>query len=215
MSHVGFFTYLCVCVCVCVCVCARARACTLSHSVLLFTFMSCLCHWTESVLEAGIISYSLYPWILAHPVYLECVCVCAQSCLRVCNPVDCSLPGSSAHGIFQARILEWVAISSSRGSSRPWDQTLVSCISCIGRWIHHHCTTWETPFAYLDRCKLHAHIVLTVCLRLLSVLQISCCSIAKSSPTLRPHGLQHARLVCPPLSPGVCSNSCPLSQCFR
>ena len=52
----------------------------------------------------------------------------AQSCPTLCNPVDCSLPGSSVHGILQARILEWVAISFSRGSSRPRDQTQVSHI---------------------------------------------------------------------------------------
>ena len=48
-----------------------------------------------------------------------CVCVCSvyQSCPTLCNPMDCSLPGSSVHGIFQARILEWVAISFSRGSA--------------------------------------------------------------------------------------------------
>ena len=46
----------------------------------------------------------------------------AQSCPTLWDPMDCSLPGSSAHGIFQARLLEWVAISSSRGSSRPRDQ---------------------------------------------------------------------------------------------
>ena len=57
----------------------------------------------------------------------ECVCVSAQSCLTLCNPVDRSPPGSSVHGIPQARILEWVAISFSRGSSRPRDQTHVSC----------------------------------------------------------------------------------------
>ena len=45
--------------------------------------------------------------------------------------MDCSLPGYSIHGIFQARILEWVAISFTRGSSQPKDQT---CVSCIGRW---------------------------------------------------------------------------------
>ena len=44
-------------------------------------------------------------------------CVCVQSCLTLCDPMDCSPPGSSVHGIFQARILELVAISSSRGSS--------------------------------------------------------------------------------------------------
>ena len=46
-----------------------------------------------------------------------------------CDPMDCSLPGSSVHGILQARILEWVAISFSRGSSQPWNRTHVSCIA--------------------------------------------------------------------------------------
>ena len=50
-----------------------------------------------------------------------------QSCLTLCDPVDCSPPCSSVHGIFQARVLEWVAISFSRGFSRPSDQTQVSC----------------------------------------------------------------------------------------
>ena len=53
----------------------------------------------------------------------------AQSCPTLCNPMDCSPPGSSIHGILQARILEWVAISSSRGSSRPRDRTQVSHIA--------------------------------------------------------------------------------------
>ena len=66
-----------------------------------------------------------------------CLCACslAQSCSTLFDPMDCSPPGSSIHGISQARILEWVAISSSRGSSRPRDQI---CISCIGRWILYH-----------------------------------------------------------------------------
>ena len=51
----------------------------------------------------------------------------AQSCPTLCHPMDCSPPGSSAHGILQARILEWVAISFSRGSFRPKDWTHVSC----------------------------------------------------------------------------------------
>ena len=51
------------------------------------------------------------------------------------TPTDCSLPGSSVHGILQARILEWVAVPSSRGSSQPRDWT---CVSCIGRWILYH-----------------------------------------------------------------------------
>ena len=68
------------------------------------------------------------------------MCSVTQSCLTLCDPMDCSPPGSSGHGIFQARILKWVAISYSRGSSwaRGW-----TCVSCIGRWTHYHCTTWE------------------------------------------------------------------------
>ena len=70
-----------------------------------------------------------------------CVCVCARahakslpSCLTLCHPMDCSLPDPSVHGILQARILEWVAIPSSRGSSWPRDQTCISYVSCIGRF---------------------------------------------------------------------------------
>ena len=53
----------------------------------------------------------------------------AQLCLTLCDPTGCSLPGSSVHGILQARILEWVAMPSSRGSSPPWDQTWVSHVA--------------------------------------------------------------------------------------
>ena len=67
-----------------------------------------------------------------------------QFCLTLCDPMDCSLPGSSVHGILQARILEWVAISSSRGSSWPRDQTCVSCSSCSGRQVTTS-ATWEAP----------------------------------------------------------------------
>ena len=55
----------------------------------------------------------------------------AQPCLSLCDPMNCSLSGSSIHGIFQTRTLEWVAIFFSRGSSRPKDQTGVSCIAGI------------------------------------------------------------------------------------
>ena len=54
-----------------------------------------------------------------------------QSCPTLCYPMDCSLPGSSIHGIVLARKLEWAAISSSSGPSRPRNQTLVSWVSCI------------------------------------------------------------------------------------
>ena len=58
-----------------------------------------------------------------------------QLCPALCNPMDCSPPVSSVHGIFQARRLERVAIFFSRGSSGPRDRTLVFCVSCIGRQI--------------------------------------------------------------------------------
>ena len=61
-----------------------------------------------------------------------------QSCPTLCNPRDCGPQGSSVHGILQARILEWVAMPSSRGSSRPRNRTHVSCISWVGRCVLYH-----------------------------------------------------------------------------
>ena len=72
-----------------------------------------------------------------------CVCVCSQSCMTLWNPKDCKPPSSSVRGIFQARILEWVAISFSRGSYRTRDRTRVSCVSSVGKWVLYPCTTWE------------------------------------------------------------------------
>ena len=71
--------------------------------------------------------------------------------------MDCSLPGSSVHGISQARILEWVAISLSRGSSPTRDRTSVFC---IGRRIIYHWVTWEAhrnAYMYVIRVILKAH----------------------------------------------------------
>ena len=69
-------------------------------------------------------------WVL-HVCVSECVCVrpVTQSCPILCDPINCSLPGSSIRGILLARILEWVAISFSRGSSWPRDWTRVSCLA--------------------------------------------------------------------------------------
>ena len=74
-----------------------------------------------------------------------CCAKSLQSCPTLCNPMDCSPLGSSVHGILQARILEWVAISFSRGSSWSRDQT---CISCIDRWVLYHWATREAHFTY-------------------------------------------------------------------
>ena len=75
------------------------------------THISCLPHWQASQRYAAAAATSL------------------QSCPTLCNPMDCSLPGSSVHGILQVRILEWLAISFSRGASQPRDGNCISCIS--------------------------------------------------------------------------------------
>ena len=92
----------------------------------------------------------------------------------LCNPIDCSLPGSSVHGIFQAIVLEWVAISCSRGSSQPRARTRVSHIvdRCFTVW-----ATREVPWGYLY----------TYC----------CCLVSKWCPVLlQPHGLLPVRFLC-------------------
>ena len=83
-----------------------------------------------------------------------CVLVRAQLCLTFCDLMDCSPPGSSVQGIFQARILKWVAISFSKGSSLARDETCISgVVSCIGRWILYHWDTWKAPYIWTVREK--------------------------------------------------------------
>ena len=62
----------------------------------------------------------------------------AQLCPTLCNAMNGSLPGSSVHGILQARKLEWVPLPFSRGSSQPRDSTHISYVSCIGRQVLYH-----------------------------------------------------------------------------
>ena len=70
----------------------------------------------------------------------------AQSCPTLCDPMDCSLPGSSIHGIFQATVLEWIAISFYRGSFQPRDWTLVS------RIVDRRFTIWATREVNHSKC---------------------------------------------------------------
>ena len=79
---------------------------------------------------------TLLPYLLLPP-WPVCVCTHAQLCSTLCDPMDCSRPGASVQGMSQARTLEWVAISFSRGSFWPRDRTH---ISCIGRFF----TNWAT-----------------------------------------------------------------------
>ena len=70
-----------------------------------------------------------------------------QSCPTLCDPMDCSLPGSSVHGILQVRILEWVAISFSRGSSQPRDWTQVS-------WIAGRCFNLQATYGSESKIRI-------------------------------------------------------------
>ena len=80
------------------------------------------------------------------------LCVCwAQSCLTLGDPVDCSRPVSSAHGIFLAIIQKWVSISYSKRSFQPRDWIH---IFCIGRWILYHWATWEALISGIFQSKL-------------------------------------------------------------
>ena len=83
-----------------------------------------------------------------------CVCVLNRfSRVWLCDPMNCSPIGTSVHGIFPSRILEWVAISSSRGSSRSRDQTHISCISCTGRQILYNWAIWEAGYNINFNCS--------------------------------------------------------------
>ena len=72
----------------------------------------------------------------------------AQSCLTLCNPMNCSSPGFSVHGILQARILEWVAIPFSRGSSQPRDWTTSPSLQADSLPLSHQGSLLETPWLF-------------------------------------------------------------------
>ena len=111
----------------------------------------------------------------------------AQSWLTLCNPMGCSPPGSSDHGVLQAGILERLPVPFSRGSPQRRDWMQVSFIA--GRSF----IIWTTREV----------------LKNFSSVQFSCSVVSDS---LRPHELQHARPPCPSPTPGVYSNSCPSSR---
>ena len=94
------------------------------------------------MLEAEVLQGLIFTWLIETWKKESEV---AQSCPTLCDPMDYSLPDSSVHGIFQARILEWVATSFSRRSSRPRDWTRVFCI--VGRhfpiWATREVLTWQ------------------------------------------------------------------------
>ena len=87
------------------------------------------------------------------PIFYLCWWINHSAVSNSCFPMDCSPPGSSVHGISQARILEWVAISFSRGSSWPRDQTWVSCIA--GGFFTYWTVNWlDSPCCTMYPCSL-------------------------------------------------------------
>ena len=92
---------------------------------------------------------------------LRCECMLSHGVMsRLFDPINCSLQSSSVHGILQERILEWVVISSSRGSSWPRDWNCISCISCIAAdslpWSHQ-----ESPLRCVCMC-IHTYVCMCV-----------------------------------------------------
>ena len=120
-------------------------------------------------------------------------CVHAQSCPSLFDLMDCSPRGSPVHTIFPERTLELVVISSSNGSSQPRNQTLISCVSCIDKWILCHWVTWEAPTSTCESTKqiLQRRICLLLLISVPSIdastqevfTKCCCCSVAKSCPT--------------------------------
>ena len=91
--------------------------------------------FTTSSVGQNEILWTFNIWKAVQPLHGKSL----QSCLTLCNPVDHrNPPGSSVHGSLQARTLQRIAMPSSRGSSWPRDWTLVSYVSCIGRWVLYH-----------------------------------------------------------------------------
>ena len=171
---------------------------------------------------------------------LSCCCCgsVTKLCPTLCKPMDCSLPGLWN---FAGKILEWVAISLSRGSSWPRNRTRISCISCMaGRFF-----TIVPPGKPL---RFYSFPPKLMCILFFnwSIIDLQCCissrgtkwwfniythdemitmisqlscyclkllfSCSVVSDSLRPYGLQHTRLLCPSLSSRVCSNSGSLSR---
>ena len=109
-----------------------------SVSKTLFSCIIYLFNWSIDDFQCCVRFWGIAKWLSLYILYM-CACVCEKKKVKVlvtqlyptlCDPLVCNLPGSSVHGIFQVRILEWVAIPFIRGSSQPRDWTWVSCIAC-------------------------------------------------------------------------------------
>ena len=108
----------------------------LFNEIGLFSFYFSM--FVKTAFISTLLSVGCKGWSPLYKAWIKGLCLHAmslQSCLTLCDPMDCSPPGTSVHGIFQARILEWIAMPSSRGSSQPRDRTHVSYVSCTDGWV--------------------------------------------------------------------------------
>ena len=143
--------------------------------------------------------------------------------------MDCSPPSSSVHGILQARILEWLAISFSRGSSKPRNPTWTSCTASrfFTIWATREALVpvavsfyfifrkpWNGLKQYIYQINFNDTLYLKLGLYLQSIphLQFSSVQSLSMSNSLWPRELQYTRPSCPSPIPGVYPNSCPLSR---
>ena len=122
LTGVFFFSYLALWICISPCFLAcKASDEKSNYNISVGLFLDC------SVLLTDMAFLGQYCIVLITIILYVCMCVLVtQSCLTLCDPTDCSLPGFSVHGILQAAILEWIAMPSSRESSWPFDQAHVS-----------------------------------------------------------------------------------------
>ena len=111
------------------------------------------CHWIH-LMNCKILEVSICKYLVGFCFSIISACMCAQLFSHVW-PVIPGTVALSVHGISQARILEWVDISFSRGSSQPRNKTSISCISSTGGWILYWCTIWESPINSI-KIKLNA-----------------------------------------------------------
>ena len=108
-----------------------------------------------ALLVFTLVGWTLLRWTISTYIHAKLL----RLCLTLCDPMDCSPSGPSVHGILQARILGWVAMSFSRGSSWPRDRTRTSC---IGRWVPYHWATREAiNRKYLLKDNLECHQMIT------------------------------------------------------
>ena len=119
----------------------------IQHCSVFVVYIQCIEEFWTRHLKYGFYEWWYYRQAVLYSFLIESEV--AQLCPTLCDPMDCSLSGSSVHGIFQARVLEWIAISFSRGSSRPRNRTRISHIA--GRRF----TVWATREALFSlKCIL-------------------------------------------------------------